>query len=128
GPLPGAGELHHVGAQVVGLDDARQRAALPQRRQVGGCGHPGQRHGCSIQPSAPSQAAHNRGQTVTSGTSSSRPRPCRPCAKTCVSYGTPAAASAEANCSECRASTISSSAVAHTKHGGTSASTWEQVD
>ena len=34
--LAGRGELHDVRAEVVGLDEPGQRAALPQRRQVGG--------------------------------------------------------------------------------------------
>ena len=44
GALPRAGELHHVGAQVVGLHQPGQRPALPQRGQVRRGGDPGQ-HG-----------------------------------------------------------------------------------
>ena len=44
GPWPGAAELEHVQAVVVGLDDARQRAALAQRGHVAGGGHRAQ-HG-----------------------------------------------------------------------------------
>jgi hypothetical protein len=41
--LAGAAELADVGAQVVGLDDARERAALAQRRDVA-CGGDGGDH------------------------------------------------------------------------------------
>ena len=37
--LAGAAELHDVQAVVVGLDEARQRAALAQGRDVAGGGH-----------------------------------------------------------------------------------------
>jgi hypothetical protein len=45
--LAGGGELHHVGAEVVGLDQPRQRSALAQRREVGRRGHRGQ-HGPTL--------------------------------------------------------------------------------
>ncbi len=41
--LAGAAELHHVEPVVVGFDQARQRAALAQRRDVAGRVHPPQR-------------------------------------------------------------------------------------
>lgn len=36
-PLSGAGEFHDVRAEVVGLDDPGERAALTQRRDIAGC-------------------------------------------------------------------------------------------
>ena len=46
-PLPGAAELADVGAEVVGLDDAGQRAALAQGRDVAGRGDGGD-HGVRL--------------------------------------------------------------------------------
>ena len=47
GALPGAAELHDVQPVVVGLDEPRHRAALPQGRDVSGGDHAAQlvRHG-----------------------------------------------------------------------------------
>ena len=72
-PLAGAAELADVDAQVVGLDDPGQRAALAQRRHVAGRAHLPQRCPCVAAPPRAVPAARRR-RSPASGHSSFIPR------------------------------------------------------